>query len=176
MVDSISGSSPYKALQPFGGSAPVQPEQTTTRPPQLDLPPPPGPLEQLQDALKGSDIDGEALSRRLTDVFGQGADGVVSDSGVVDLDALKNLIAEERTSVVRKEVTARFGEEATGFVSDVGEIDREGLSAFAKERGIGIDPEQLRPQTGFGGAQVSGYSPKGQATTTAPQNFISVVA
>ena len=93
MVDSISRASAYAALQPFGGSAPVQPEQAAQRPSQLDLPPPPGPLERLRETIRSSEIDTEALSTRLTDVFGQGADGVVSESGVVDLDALDQKVS-----------------------------------------------------------------------------------
>ena len=176
MVDSISRASAYAALQPFGGSAPVQPEQAAQRPSQLDLPPPPGPLERLRETIRSSEIDTEALSTRLTDDFGQGADGVVSESGVVDLDALTNLIAEERTATTRTDLAARFGDEAANFVSDRGDVDLDGLRSFAQERGFDVRNEDLEPQTGFSGAQISGYSPRGQATVSAPQNFLSIVA
>lgn len=176
MVDALSPTSTYSALQPFGGSAPVQPEQAAQRPSQLDLPPPPGPLEQLRDAIRSSDIDTEALSTRLTDAFGQGADGVISENGVVDLNALSSLIAEERATTTRSDLTARFGDEAAGFVNDVGEIDQDGLRALADSRGQALREEDLEPQTGFSGAPVSGYSPTGQARTVAPQNFLTVFA
>ncbi len=174
MVDAINSTSgsPYAGLQPFGGSASVEPE--VRRPPQPVLPEAPGPVAQLQEAIRNSGIDTEELAARATAVFGDDAAGLVDDTGAVDLNALSSLIAEERATNLTESLTSRYGEDAAGLVTERGEVDRDSLLAFLEERGLEEDPRPA--ETGFSGGTPTGYGPQGQASSTPPLNFVSVFA
>ena len=172
MVDQINSQSPYANLALFGGSAPVDSGQ---RPPaEFVLPPEPGPLQQLREAIESSDIDTEELAARAVEVFGEEGASVVNEAGEADLETLSRLVGEERASSARSDLVARFGSEAAEFVSEAGDFDAAGLRSFLAERGIEDDPTP--PQTGFGGADVTGYSPNGAARSEAAPNFLSIVA
>ena len=172
MVDSIASTSPYAALQPFGGS--VLADTNQRQPAQLDLPPRPGPLEQLREAINSTDIDTEELAARVVAAFGEDGQTVVSDTGDVDLNRLSDLIAQNRAETVSADLVSRFGEDAADFVTEKGDFDRAALDAFLEERGL--DEQYQENQTGFSGAPVTGYGPQGQANTAQPLNFLSVFA
>ncbi len=172
MVDIVSGNSPYTNLQPFGGSAPVEPESRPQS--QFILPAEPGPVQRLRDSIERSEIDTEEFAARAVQAFGEDGQNLVSETGEIDLNGLSSLIALERTRDAIADVTNRYGQDAAKFVSDTGKVDLSGLKDYLQEQGIEEDPTP--PQTGFSGADITGYSPQGQAQNAQPTGFVSVVA
>ena len=149
------------ATQGMGGMRPMQ------GPPPG---PPPGgnPVEELEEAYESGEIDTEELSAKLTSVFGEDADGIISEDGEVDFSALSSLIGEKRSEEMSADLVEKFGEDAAQFVSDTGEIDHEGLKSFLEESGFEPPekPEGKPPGGMFGGGEPTGYGPSGQTTSS----------
>ncbi|MAI89044.1 hypothetical protein [Ponticaulis sp.] len=174
MVDAIQPISPYSALQPFGGSAPVQPELPAQT---FVLPVAPGPVEQLQTAIRNSELENEDLSSQADTTFSQSAVNVVTDEGTVDLQAYSELIREQRNASLAADITARYGVDGEEFISDTGGVDQKGLNSVLAQLGIEPREDFESPETGFGGAQITGYSPNGEGNANQTAlSFVSVVA
>ena len=141
--------------------------------------PPPGddPVDKLEAAVASGELDTETLSAKLLDVFGEDAEGIVSDDGSVDFEALSGLIASERTETMTTDLVDKFGADAAQFVSDTGEVDHKALGAFLQEQGI-EPPEKGSLQGGMGrmGGAPSGYGASGQAVSSSPLSFLDMYA
>ncbi|ACT58241.1 hypothetical protein [Hirschia baltica] len=158
-------------------------------------PPPPPPAEAveesvslLQDSIESGEIDTEELSAQLTSQFGTEADGIVSEDGDVDFDALTDLLTKSAAEDMQTKLTERFGEDAASIVNDSGEVDHEALSALMEANGNQGPPppkgdgngnetmDFLKSMLGESGI-ASGYGSRGQAQNTSnTTSFINLVA
>ena len=138
-------------------------------------------LSQLETAVDSGEIDTDELAVKLSEAFGEDAEGIVSEDGEVDFAALSELLIADRTEKLTTDLTEKFGEDAAQFVTDAGEVDHEGLSAYLEEAGFeapqgGQGGPPPPPPGGFGG-QPMGYGDQGETRTSGSgASFLSLLA
>jgi len=92
-------------------------------------------VDHLEARLEAGKLDTATLEKRLEARFGEAAQGIVSEDGSVDFDALEKLIVQSRSAELQERISARFGDAGDDIVDADGVIDTERLrELFAGER------------------------------------------
>ena len=123
-------------------------------------PPPPATdefVQQVEAAIQSGALDVDALEAKLISAFGDEAEGIVSEDGEVDYEALSSLLVEKTAERTAQHLTDKFGEDAAQFVTEDGAVDHEGLVAWLDEQGVEAPSAPPPPPPGSTSNAMAGY-------------------
>jgi len=128
-------------------------------------------VDHLREKVESGDIDPQKLQDRLSTRFGEVADSVVGEDGVIDFEKLQGLITTQQASKLQDRLENWFGDDAKGVVGPDGTIDRDRLQVLHTEKNI--DRLQTRLTEHFGDQAEGVISDDGSINVEALRHLIA---